>query len=156
MHQLINTIHSYNRYLILATLVFVLYRSWTGWQSKKAFEKTDNTASLALLVFAHLQLLLGLIQYFVTSTIVRSAMADMGAAMKDSWLRYFAVEHILIMILAVACIQIGRTLSKKATDDNTKHKKLAIWTTVATVLIVAGLSMKGLLFSTLAAVNGAQ
>lgn len=156
MHQLINTIHSYNRYLILAALVLVLYRSWTGWQAKKAFGKTDNTASLVLLTLAHLQLLLGLIQYFVTSTIVQSAMADMGAAMKDSWLRYFAVEHILMMILGVACIQIGRTLSKKATDDNTKHKKLAIWTTVATLLIVAGLSMKGLLFSTLAAVNGAQ
>jgi uncharacterized membrane protein len=156
MHQIINTLHSYNRYLILVALVLVLYRSWSGWQGKKAFVKADNTASVALLGLAHLQLVLGLIQYFVTSTIVQSAMADMGAAMKSSWLRYFAVEHIMMMVIAIAFIQIGRTTSKKATDDVMKHKKLAIWTTSATVLIVASLAMKGLLFSTLAAVNGGQ
>lgn len=156
MHQLINTLHSYNRYLILAALVLVLYRSWTGWQGKKAFVKSDNTASVVLLGLAHLQLLLGLIQYFGTSTITQSAFADMGHAMKDGWLRYFAVEHITMMILAVACIQIGRSTSKKATDDNTKHKKLAIWTTAGAILIIVTLAMKGLLFSTLADVNGVQ
>jgi hypothetical protein len=154
MHQIINALHSYNRYLILAALVFVLYRSWSGWQGKKPFEKVDNTASVALLGLAHLQLLLGLVQYFVTSTIVQSAMADMGAAMKTPWLRYFAVEHLMMMFLGIACIQVGRTLSKKATDDNSKHRKLAIWTSVGTLLIVGGLAMKGLLFSTVAAVNG--
>ncbi|MEZ4924747.1 MAG: hypothetical protein R3A50_00620 [Saprospiraceae bacterium] len=154
MHQIINALHSYNRYLILVAILYVLYRSWSGWQGKKAFTKSDNTASVALLGLAHLQLLLGLIQYFGTSTIVKSALSDMGAAMKNGWLRYFAVEHITIMILAVACIQIGRTLSKKATIDVTKHKKLAIWTTAAFVLIVGGLAMKGLLFSTLAEANG--
>ena len=154
MHQIINALHSYNRYLILVAILYVLYRSWSGWQGKKALTKSDNTASVALLGLAHLQLLLGLIQYFGTSTIVKSALSDMGAAMKNGWLRYFAVEHITIMILAVACIQIGRTLSKKATVDVTKHKKLAIWTTAAFVLIVGGLAMKGLLFSTLAEANG--
>ena len=154
MHQIINTLHSYNRYLILVALVYVLYRSWSGWQGKKPFEKADNTASGALLRPAHLQLLLGLIQYFATSTIVQSAMADMGAAMKDSWLRYFAVEHTFMMIIAIVFIQIGRTTSKKAVGDNLKHKKLAIWTSAATLLIVATLAMNGLLFSTMAAVNG--
>ena len=156
MHQIINTLHSYNRYLILVALVYVLYRSWSGWQGKKPFEKADNTASAALLGLAHLQLLLGLIQYFGTSVIVQSAMADMGAAMKNSWLRYFAVEHTMMMVIAIAFIQIGRTTSKKATTDLMKHKKLAIWTTSAALLIIATLAMKGLLFSTLAEVNGGQ
>lgn len=101
--------------------MFCTVRGLAG-KVKKAFTKSDNTASVALLGLAHLQLLLGLIQYFGTSTIVKSALSDMGAAMKNGWLRYFAVEHITIMILAVACIQIGRTLSKKATVDVTKHK----------------------------------
>jgi hypothetical protein len=154
MNQLINTIHSYNRYLILAALVLVLYRSWSGWKGKKTFEKADNTASVVLLGLAHLQLLIGLIQYFGTSTLVQSALSDMGGAMKNTWLRYFGVEHPLMMILAVVAIQIGRTTSKKASDDNTKHKKLAIWTTVAAVLIFTALAMRGLLFSTVANVVG--
>lgn len=150
MHPLINTLHSYNRYLILVALVYVLFRSWSGWMGKKPFEKADNTASVALLGLAHLQLVLGLIQYFVTSTYTRDGMADMGAAMKNEWLRYFMVEHAFMMIIAVVFIQIGRTTSKKSTTDEMKHKKLAIWTTSAALLIVATLAMKGLLFGTLA------
>ncbi|MFN0176935.1 MAG: hypothetical protein ACKVU0_20000 [Saprospiraceae bacterium] len=150
MHPIINSLHSYNRYLILAALVYVLFRSWSGWMGKKPFEKADNTASVALLGLAHLQLLLGLIQYFVTSAYTREGMADMGAAMKSEWLRYFTVEHAFMMVLAVVFIQIGRTTSKKAVTDQLKHKKLAIWTCAATLLIVAALAMKGLLFGTLA------
>ncbi|MFM7154519.1 MAG: hypothetical protein ACKOZV_10390, partial [Bacteroidota bacterium] len=148
MHTLINTLHSYNRYLILAALVYVLYRSWTGWKGNRAFEKGDNTASVALLGLAHLQLVLGLVQYFGFSAYVN--FSDMAATMKNPITRYFSVEHITIMILAIAAVQVGRTLSKKAADDTEKHKKLAIWTTIAAVLVVVGLSMKGLLFGTVA------
>lgn len=149
MHQIVNTLHSGNRYLLLAALVLVLFRSWSGWMGKKPFEKADNTASVILLGLAHLQLLLGIIQFFFTSAYTRTAMADMGAAMKDEWLRYFTVEHSLMMVIAVVLIHIGRTTSKKATTDETKHKKLAIWTTVAVLIIVGTLAMKGLLFTTL-------
>lgn len=145
MHSIINTLHSYNRYLILVALVYVLYRSWSGWMGKKSYEKADNTASVALLGLAHLQLVLGLIQYFVTS-----AYTTGGMPISDPWVRYFKMEHISAMILAVVLIQLGRTFSKKATLDVDKHKKLAIYTTIATVIIVGMLAMKGLLFGTLA------
>jgi hypothetical protein len=59
----------------------------------------------------------------------------------------------MMMFLGIVCIQVGRTTSKKASGDNLKHKKLAIWTTAGAVIIIAGLAMKGLLFSTLATVN---
>jgi uncharacterized membrane protein YidH (DUF202 family) len=80
----------------------------------------------------------------------------MAATMKNPITRYFSVEHITIMILAIAAVQVGRTLSKKAVDDTEKHKKLAVWTTIATVLVVVGLSMKGLLFGTVASMNAAM
>jgi len=82
--------------------------------------------------------------------------SDMAATMKNPVARYFTVEHITIMILAIAAVQVGRTLSKKAADDTEKHKKLAVWTTIATVLVVVGLSMKGLLFGTVASMNAAM
>jgi hypothetical protein len=150
MDSLINVLHSYNRYLLLAALAFVLFRSFSGWLGKKPYEKMDNTGSAALVGLTHLQLLLGLIQYFGTSTYTKAAFADMGAAMKNGLLRYFAVEHIAMMVLAVVFIQLGRTLSKKAIDDNAKHKKVAIFTTIALLLILGALVPKGLLFGSLA------
>ena len=150
MHTILVALHSYNRYLILAALLFVLYRAYSGWRGQKRFEKVDNTASVALLGLSHLQLLIGLIMYAFTSTWTQTAFANFGAAMKDPMQRYFAVEHILAMIIAVTFVQLGRTLSKKATDDTEKHRKLAIYTTIALVIIVGTLAQKGLLFGTLA------
>ncbi|HND87152.1 MAG TPA: hypothetical protein PK971_02425 [Saprospiraceae bacterium] len=149
MYDLINTLHSYNRYLLLVALLFVLYRSITGWTGRKPYEKLDNTASAALLGLTHLQLLLGLVLYLGLSPVTKSAFEDFGAAMKNSWLRYVAVEHMAAMLIAVVLIQMGRTLSKRAADGVEKHRKLAIYTTIATLIIVLTLGMKGLLFGTL-------
>ncbi len=154
MYSILNTLHSYNRYLLLAALVFVLYRSISGWLGKKAYVKADNSAGAALLGLTHLQLLLGLILYAGVSPYTEAAFADMGAAMKDPMLRYFAVEHIAAMLIAVVFIQLGRTLSKKASDDNSKHRKVAVYTGIATVIIIATLAQKGLLFGTVATMAG--
>lgn len=146
MQPIINILHSYNRYLILAALVFVLFRSFSGWFGKKPFVKADNTASLVLMILAHTQLLLGLIQYFVTSPFTTSPNANMDSA----WVRYFKMEHISGMILAIVLIHLGRTFSKKATTDEDKHKKLAVYTSIATLIIVGMLAMKGILIGTVA------
>ena len=154
MYSILNTLHSYNRYFLLAALVFVLYRSISGWLGKKTYQKADNAAGAALVGFSHLQLLLGLILYAGVSPVTQSAFADMGAAMKNPMLRYFAVEHIAAMLIAWLMIQMGRNLSKKAVGDNNKHRKVAIYTSIAAVIIVATLAQKGLLFGTVATMAG--
>jgi hypothetical protein len=147
MYQLLDALHSYNRYLLFAALLLVLFRAYSGWMGKKPFEKFDNTGSLVLLILTHTQLLIGLILYAFLSPYTQAAFANMGAAMKDSTLRYFAVEHFIMMLIAVVLIQLGRTFSKKATDDVQKHRKLATYTTAAVLLILASLAPKGLLFA---------
>jgi hypothetical protein len=153
MHAIVNTLHDYNRYLILAALLYVLFRSFTGMTGKKPFEKPDNTASLVLLILSHVQLLLGLIQYFFTSAYTQAAFADMKGAMKDSLLRYFAVEHFTGMLIAIVLIHLGRTKSKKATSDPDKHKRLFTYTAIATGIILAILGSKGIIFGNLNANN---
>jgi hypothetical protein len=148
MYQLLDALHSYNRYLLFAALLLVLFRAYSGWMGKKPFEKLDNTGSLVLLILTHTQLLIGLILYAFLSPYTQAAFANMGAAMKDSTLRYFAVEHIMMMLIAVVLIQLGRTFSKKASDDVQKHRKLAVYTTAAVLIIIISLAPKGLLFAT--------
>ena len=146
MDTALHHLHYYNRYLILAALAFVLFRSITGWLGNKPYQKADAAAGGALVGLAHLQLLVGLIQYFVTSAYTKAAFADMGAAMKDANLRYYAVEHISTMLIAIVLIQLGRTFSKRKAADVDKHKTVAIYTGIATLLIVVTLGMKGLLY----------
>jgi hypothetical protein len=131
--------HSHNliRWILLILLVFVLFRAWSGWLGKGSYQKIDKITGGMLVGFTHLQLIIGLLLYFVYSPITQAAFKDMGAAMKDANLRFYAVEHILTMIIAVVLIQLGRTFSKKATTDIEKHKKVAIYTTIALLLIIS-------------------
>jgi Na+-driven multidrug efflux pump len=139
MYEFISVLHSYIRWALLLLLVVVIVTSLMGWLGKKPFKKIDNTLSVSLLGTTHLQLLLGLILYFFLSPITKNAFSDFGAAMKNKDLRFYAVEHIAIMILAVVFVQLGRTLSKKAANDEAKFKKLFIYTTIALVLVLAGI-----------------
>ena len=124
VYEIILKSHNGLRWIMLALLLFVIARSWSAYAGKKSFGKLDNATGGALVGISHLQLLLGFILYFGLSPITEAAFADFGAAMKDKNLRFYAVEHILTMIIAVGLIQAGRILSKKATDEAQKFKKI--------------------------------
>jgi hypothetical protein len=49
------------------------------------------------------------------------------------------------MLAAVVLIQLGRTFSKRATDDTVKHRRVAIYTAIAALIVVVTLGQKGLL-----------
>ena len=85
------------------------------------------------------QMLVGLILYGVLSPLTWAAFSNMGAAMKDPTLRFYAVEHVVMMVIAIALVHIGRTRVQKATSDAAKHRTAAIFFGLALVLILAGI-----------------
>ncbi len=128
-------LHSSLRYVLLIVIIAAIIKGFDGWLNKKEFTGTDNKLGLFTLIFAHTQLLVGLILYFI-SPIVQSALSDMGGAMKDTTLRFWAVEHISLMIIAIVLITIGRVSSKKAATAVQKHKKAAIFFLIGLILIL--------------------
>ncbi len=145
MHSILSTLHSYNRYLILIALIFVLVSAFSGWLGRRPYGKVDDRASLILVSLSHLQLLIGLIMWAFTSPWTQTAFANFGLAMKDPNQRYWAVEHLVAMLLAIVLIQLGRTFSKKTSDDLSRHRKTAIYTAIAALVVVVTLGQKGLL-----------
>ncbi|HEY9048920.1 MAG TPA: cytochrome B [Ohtaekwangia sp.] len=124
--------HSSLRYLVLLLLLAVIFKSLTGFTGKKPFEKLDDKLSLFLLIFTHIQLVVGLILYFV------SPFVQFGAqTMSDKATRYWTVEHIFGMLIAVVLITIARATSKRMTDPVAKHKRLFIFNLIALIIIVA-------------------
>lgn len=137
MYNTLLFIHSWLRWIILALAVVVLVKSLMGWLNKGNYTKGDNALSASFVGFMHLQLLLGLVLYFVYSPITTNAMKNMGAAMKTPAVRYWAVEHIMMMILAVVIAQIGRSRAKKIQDAVRKHKVSFIFFAIAILLILS-------------------
>lgn len=138
MYSLVLDIHSFLRYIVLVLLVVVIIKSLLGWMGKQPFGKTDGKLALFLLISAHIQLLLGLILYFVSPFV-----QFQSGMMKDSQLRYWAVEHALMMIIALVLITAAKSSLKRLTTDESKHKRLFIFNTIALLIIVVAIVMSG-------------
>jgi len=134
MYEFLLTIHSWLRWIVVLLLLFVIIRSFTQLQTGK-YEKIDNILGGSMVGFFHLQLLLGLVLYIFLSPATLASFQDFGAAMKNPNLRFWAVEHSLMMILAVVVAQVGRIKIKKATLD--KKQKLTLIYGIITLVFVA-------------------
>jgi low temperature requirement protein LtrA len=131
-------LHSTLRYLILVALLVVIIKSLLGWLGKKQYTNLDNKLGLYLFIFTHMQLLIGLILYFVSDMVQFNA-----ATMKNKELRYWAVEHVALMLISVVLITMARITSKKMTSDEAKHKRMLIFNGVALLLILVAITMSG-------------
>jgi len=141
-------LHTHNlfRWLVLLVALLAIGLAFSGWLGKRDWKKIDNISGLLLTMFVDIQLLVGIILYAFVSPITRSAFADFGAAMKNEMLRFYAVEHFAMMIIALIVIHIGRSKSKKAVLVNKKHRLAAIFYTIGLIIILAGIPWDRALF----------
>ena len=130
-------IHSLFRWVLLAALVWAIIRAYAGWFGKKSWTNTDKKSGLYLQILADMQLLLGLVLYIFKSPrgleVFRTQ--EMSTVMSD--LRYFAVEHPLMMILAIVLIHVGKARSNKFADSVLQHKNAAVFYTLALLFILS-------------------
>jgi membrane protein insertase Oxa1/YidC/SpoIIIJ len=128
-------LHSILRWAIVLAGLWAVIRALKGVSGKTSFTATDNKAGLFFMITCDIQLLVGLVVYFFFSPKAQAGLANMGAAMKDSTLRFFAVEHAFMAIIAIALVHIGKSKVKKAATDAQKHKLALIFYGIALVLI---------------------
>ena len=102
----------------------------------KPFTAGDKKTGLFLMIAAHTTLLIGLYQWIVGPWGLKNMEnMGMGAAMKDPVARFYGVEHLTGMIIAIVLITIGRGVSKKSIPDRAKHKK-TFWFFLVALLII--------------------
>jgi len=121
-------LHNALRWIIIILLLLSLIQAFTK------NEKITKT-SLWLLISAHITLLLGLFQYFNSETVgfhMIENLGGMGAVMKDSFARFWVVEHISAMVIAIVLITIARGKAKKL-----NYKAATILYVIALLLILA-------------------
>ena len=134
-------LHTHNmfRWLILIVIVFAVVFAFIGWFNKRDWNKKDNITGLILTIFMDIQFFVGIILYAFVSPITKAAFSDFGAAMKNADLRFYAVEHILMMVIALVLVHIGRSKSKKTVAPWKKHRVVAIYYGIALMLILLGI-----------------
>ena len=151
MYLTILAIHNIVRWIILILGVLAVVRALIGWFGKQAWIPADRKIGSFFATGLDIQMLLGLILYFAFSPYGLKAFqnADFGTVMAQSELRFFAVEHILLMVLAVVFAHLGTILPRKAEKPNQKHRLAAIWLGLALLLILLGMPWARPLFPVL-------
>lgn len=132
-------LHSYLAYIVLAVLVLAVVNALLGWVGKKDFNmQKDLRISLFALIFSHIQLLVGLVLYFVSANGL-NAIQTLGMGGLNSAARLLAVEHPFVNILALVLITVGWSKHKKIVEGPKKFRTIAIFYGLGLLLILSRL-----------------
>ena len=138
MYQAIQHVHSYWAYLVVLVVSIATLNALYSFFSNKEYSYKDFRLSLFALIVTHLQFVIGLVLYFVSPLGLQSISNNgLATVMKNSNLRLYAVEHPTVMLLTAVFITIGYSKHKKKLTSQPKFKMLAIFYTIALVLLLS-------------------
>ncbi len=130
MYEILKHTHSGLRWVALILILLAIYNSITA----KEFGKRQKLINLFSMVSLHTQLILGLVLYF-TSPLVRFYQGWM----KDAEDRFYGMEHVAGMVIAIALITFGYVKSKKGTTPAEIYKPIKLFYIIGLILILASI-----------------
>jgi hypothetical protein len=131
-------LHNAGRWLVLLAAVVAIVVAVAGLVRGAPWGRGAKLSGLAYLVMMDTQLLIGLVLYGV-SPLVRAAMGDMTTAMADGQLRFFLVEHFILMLVAVVLVHVGYAASKRARTARAAYVRASAFYTLGLVAVLAGI-----------------
>jgi uncharacterized membrane protein len=131
MNSILNHAHSGLRWVVLILLLLAIANAFTA----KTYEKKHKMINLFALITVHTQLLIGLAQYFFTSSKTNFS----SGWMKVELFRFYGMEHLVGMLIAIVLITMGYSKSKKAATDVEKFKKIKVFYLIGLILILASI-----------------
>lgn len=136
-------LHSILRYLVLILMIISIVKAISGLRSSGKIN--NNSIEFYTFIAFHIQLVIGLILYYL-SPVVQVALNNFGKAMGDADLRFVAMEHPLIMLIAAAFITIGYSKSKNQNDIKVFSKTILIFYGIALLLVLSRIPMNSWFF----------
>jgi hypothetical protein len=132
MYHLIVT-HSILRYLVLLSMLLVVYLAWEGLTFRKPYTRLHRIVTSSATGFSHLQLMLGFVLYFFSPT-AQSFWQTKSLRWGDSL--FFALVHFGLMSAAIIVLSVGSSLAKRETDERRKFQLLFNYFVLALLIIL--------------------
>jgi hypothetical protein len=133
IYEILKDAHSAWRYVVILLLLLAFINALSGYIGKKKYTEGNRKLNVFALISTHIQLLLGLILYFMNDWYK----VDSSVAVN----RYWKMEHIAMMLIAVILITIGNSRSKKLASDTAKHRSIFVFFGFALLLITVAILM---------------
>ena len=138
MYNLILPLHSLVRWLVLISLLAAIFRSYQGWLGRRAYSKLDENLRQSTVSIIHMQFVLGIWLYAV-SPITTWFIHHFSEGVRLREIRFFGMEHITMMLIAVAVITVGSSKAKRQVTDRDKFRTQAIWLTIGLLVILTSI-----------------
>ncbi len=122
------------RWLVLASLLYAIYRAYKGYTLNAQFSKTDNSIRHWTATISHIQLVIGITLY-TQSPIIKYFWNNFNEAIRNLDTAFFGLLHIILMLTAIILITIGSALSKRKTTDKEKFTTMLVWFSVSLIII---------------------
>ena len=132
MYNMFVHAHSGTRWLTLIFLIAAIAIAWSNW-SKKSNYPAGKTPLLGL-IFTHVQLILGLALYAISPKV-----QFVSGVMKEAAGRFYTVEHITLMLIAIVLITIGYSKAKRQTPEAQGHKTIFTYYLIGLLLILVSI-----------------
>ena len=126
-NTILNHSHSGLRWLVLVFLILAIANAFTA----NTFEKKHKMINLFALISVHLQLVIGLVQYFLSDKV-----QFIDGWMKNPLLRFYGMEHLVGMLLAITLVTIGYSKAKRRENHEAKFKVIRIFYTLGLIIIL--------------------
>jgi len=130
MYEALKSAHSGLRWVALILILWAIFNAF----SSKEFNKREKLVNLFSMVILHLQLIMGLILYFISPKV-----KFFEGWMKDAVYRFYGMEHLAGMLIAVVLITIGYSKSKRAKTAAEKFKPIKIFYLIGLIIILASI-----------------
>ena len=137
MYPTIQMLHSLTAYVVLVLLFVALFNAIMGSIKKSDFSPRDFKLTLWALIATHIQVVLGLVLYFISPLGIKSFSSNGAQVMKDATLRLFAVEHISVMLIAAVILTVGYSKQKRTEESAVKFKRISIFYGLAFILVLS-------------------
>ena len=142
LYTTVLTMHSWVRWIVLLLAVAATLNALRpATPDGRLPGKSWDTFFMAAI---DIQVLIGLVLYFGLSPFTVEAMNDMGAAMKNPGLRFWAVEHAVGMFAAMALVRVGRILSANAASPASARTRRLIFFGLALLVILGSIPWPGM------------
>lgn len=135
LYNILLVLHSIGRWIVLLLLVIAIFNSAIA--NNRPFIKSDNKTGLMLTIFTDLMLVIGIALWFFGAWGYQQIQQNgMGEVMKNSTMRFFAVEHMVGMLIATILIHIGKAQARKPIGDKAKHRRTVTYYIIALIVIL--------------------
>ena len=135
MYSLLLHAHSIVRWLVLVGLIVPLIGSYTALLRPRSFSRFDSLGIRWGTTAAHTQPLVGITLYML-SPFVQLFWSEPAVSVANRQLLFFSIIHFVGMITSVVLMTVGSSLARRAGSDSEKFRRIAIYWTIAVVLIL--------------------